>query len=220
MGAHTHDGSSGSLVLHWARSYDALVWVLTLGRERRFRAHILDLAGLAPGEAVLDVGSGTGSLAIAAKARVGPDARVCGIDPSAEMVSRARRKAVKAGAGVQFENGTVETLPFPDASFDVAFGTLMLHHLTDEGRRQGVHEIGRVLKPGGRFLAVDLGGEGKRHGFLHRRVGKHADFDLDAVSPVLEGAGLTVVEGGPLRGPRVIGMRDLRYALARRASPA
>jgi ubiquinone/menaquinone biosynthesis C-methylase UbiE len=218
MGTHTPDSSHQSKVLHSPRAYDVLVWVLTLGRERRFRQHVLDVARLARDESVLDVGSGTGSLAIAAKAKVGPDGHVCGIDPSPEMVSWARRKAAKAGTGVQFETGTVEALPFPDAGFDVVLGTLMLHHLTEEGRGQGAQEIARVLKPGGRFLAVDIkAGTGRHRGLLHR-AGNHGDFDLDGVMPVFEAAGLTVADRGPLGGPRVIGLPDLRFALARQAA--
>lgn len=211
-----HGSSGASTVLHSARAYDALVWVLTLGKERRFRDRLLELARVAPGESVLDVGCGTGSLAIAAKHRVGPVGEVCGIDPSPEMVARARRKAARAGASVPFETGSVDSLPFPDATFDVVTGTLMLHHLDDDLRRRGLAEVARVLKPGGRFVAVDLGSTagGRRRGVLHR-CGAHADFDLDEQDPMLEGAGLTVVDRGEVGGPRVLGISDLRFVVAK-----
>src|SRR5687767_4080403 len=79
-------------VLHGATGYDLLIWVLTLGRERALREKMLRLARLAEGESVLDVGCGTGTLAIHAKQRVG-QATVCGIDASPEMIERAQRKA-------------------------------------------------------------------------------------------------------------------------------
>ena len=201
------------------RAYDVLVWVCTLGRDRRFRERIVQLAGLGPGDSVLDVGCGTGTLAIAAKARAVAGGDVCGVDPSPEMVTRARRKAVKAGVHVRFERATAEALPCLDGTFDLVLSTLMLHHLTDESRQQAVQEIARVLKPGGRFLAVDIGGatNAKRHGFPLRLL-NHAHFDLDEVTPMLEGADFQIVERGPLGSPRVVGLSNLRFILA--AAPA
>ena len=81
-------------VLHWATGYDVLVWLVTLGRERAFREKMLNLAHLAPGESVLDVGCGTGTLAIAAKRVVGPAGAVYGIDASEQMIARATRTSV------------------------------------------------------------------------------------------------------------------------------
>lgn len=222
MGAH--GPATGGTVLHRARAYDALTWVLTLGREAHFRDHLAGLARLRPGEAVLEVGCGTGSLALAAKRQVGREGRVCGVDPSAEMLARAGAKAARAGLEVHFDTAAVETLPFADGTFDAVLASLMLHHLTDEGRRQGAKEIARVLEPGGRFLAVDIGAgtgatghAGHRRFHLLRRFGRlrqHAEFALDGVVPVLEDAGLTVAEQGPVGGPRVLGLSDLRFLLA------
>ncbi len=204
-------------VLHRARAYDALAWVLTLGRERRFRDRLVGLAHLEAGDSVLDVGCGTGALAIAARDRVGSGGQVCGVDPSPEMVARARGKAAKAGADVRFETATVEALPFADATFDAVLSTLMLHHLREEGRRQGIGEIARVLKPGGSFLAVDTGGGGDAGGRHHSRfhlVRRHAHFDLDELVPVLEGAGLGIVERGTVPSTGTVGLPPLRFVLA------
>src|SRR4029453_13440692 len=86
------------LVLHGtARFYDLMACVVMLGREQGFWGKVLYLAGLKTGESVLDVGCGTGTLAIAAKRRVGLTGTVYGIDPSPEMIARADRKAKKAG---------------------------------------------------------------------------------------------------------------------------
>lgn len=202
-------------VLHSARAYDLLVWALTLGRERRFRDHLVELARLDPGDSALDVGCGTGALALAARARVGSDGQVCGVDPSPQMVARARRKAAKAGVDVGFETAAVEALPFPDGTFDAVLSSLMLHHLTEEGQRQGTGEIARVLKPGGKFLAVDIGGgtEATRHS-LFRRLRRHAHFDVDELTPALEAAALQIVERGPVTAPGVVGLPNLRFILA------
>src|SRR5690348_10193613 len=74
--------STTGRVLHSAALYDLLLWLVTLGRERGFREKVLRLAHLEPGQSVLDVGCGTGTLAIAAKRHVGPTGRVHGIDAS------------------------------------------------------------------------------------------------------------------------------------------
>src|SRR5262245_56295978 len=105
-------------VLHWAARYDLLVWLLTHGRDRAFREQLVSLAGLAPGESVLDIGCGTGSLAIVAKREVGATGKVVGIDPSSEMIARAKAKSAKVGLDIEFKNAVAEALPFPDAQFD------------------------------------------------------------------------------------------------------
>jgi len=117
------------LVLHAAATYDLLIWLVTLGRERAFREKMLRLAHLKTGEAVLDVGCGTGSLAIAAKRQVGAAGTVCALDASPEMIARAEKKARRAGADVVFKKALAQSLPFPDAQFDVVLTTIMLHHL-------------------------------------------------------------------------------------------
>jgi ubiquinone/menaquinone biosynthesis C-methylase UbiE len=196
------------LVVHWAVRYDLLVTLLTLGRERRFRERLLEPARLESGESVLDIGCGTGTLAIAAKRRVEPSGVVRGIDASPEMIARAQRKADKAGADIAFEIAPAQLLPFPDAQFDVVLSTVMLHHLSRSGREQAVREARRVLKPGGRLLAVDFvrsSGKGLlAHFHRHGRVNPR-----DLIALVTE-AGLSVVDSGP-SGPW-----DLQFVLARR----
>ncbi len=147
---HTHGA-----VLTWARRYDLLVGVLTLGREQALRRMTADLARLQPGETVLEVGCGTGSLALVAKRRVGEAGRVAGIDPAPQMIARARSKATRRALSVDFQVGVIERLPYPDGSFDVVLSSLMMHHLPDDLKREGMAEIARVLKPGGRLLVLD-----------------------------------------------------------------
>src|SRR5260370_24933651 len=113
------------LVLHRAALYDFALWLLSLGRESAFREKVLRLAHLSPGEKVLDVGCGTGTLAIAAKQQVGPAGTVYGVDASPEMLARAGKKATKAGVEIVLKNALVEALPFPDAHFDAVLSTVM-----------------------------------------------------------------------------------------------
>lgn len=196
------------LVLHAAARYDLLVWLLTLGRERWFRDRILDLARLAPGETVLDVGCGTGSLAIRAKRRVGPAGAVFGIDASPEMLARAGRKARKAGLEIILNQAPAQTLPFPDGRFDAVLTTLVLHHLPRRAREQCGREMARVLKPGGRLLAVDFATPAKEQTFLRGHIHRHGHVKPAEIVALLEGAGLQVIEHGP------VGYRGLRFALA------
>ena len=97
-------------VLHRAAGYDFLAWLITGGRERRFRERLLSLARVQHGESVLDVGCGTGGLAIVAKRQVGPTGSVDGIDAPPNMIARAIKKAspqrrtINAAGGVSLWN--------------------------------------------------------------------------------------------------------------------
>jgi ubiquinone/menaquinone biosynthesis C-methylase UbiE len=150
------------------RLFDPL---LLRGQVRALRRRTLDLARLQPGEQALDVGCGTGTLALEAARRIGPAGRVCGIDPGAQQIARARAKAAKRNTPVEFQIGVIEQLPFPDQTFDVVFSTLMMHHLPAPLKRQGLAEIARALKPGGRLVIADFTRKQGRHG---RAKGFHA----------------------------------------------
>lgn len=140
-------------VLHQPWLYDLLGAKMSKGRDT-----LLELAAPKPDEAVLDVGCGTGTLALAIAAGTGA-ADVTGIDASAEMIDMARRKAAKAGSGVTFQVAVIEDLPFPTETFDLVTSSLMLHHLPTDLKRAGIEEVRRVLKPGGRFLVMDFARE-------------------------------------------------------------
>jgi len=200
---------TSGLVLHGtARYYDLLAWLFMRGRERAFREKVADLARLQPGDHVLDVGCGTGTLAITAKQRVGPTGTAYGIDPSPEMITRAGKKARRAGVEVVFKEAIVEALPFADDHFDVVLSTLMLHHLPPKAREECAREIGRVLRPGGRVLAVDFGSSGKKKGLIAHFHRRHGSVKLDDLINLLSQAGLNIVESGAM------GMKDLQFVLA------
>lgn len=198
---------TSGLVLHKAAQYDLLLWLLTLGRERAFRERALGLANLSPGESVLDIGCGTGTLAIAAKHQVGQTGHVYGIDAAPEMIARAGKKARKVGVEVDFRNALVESLPFRDGKFDVVLSTLMLHHLPGKLRGQCAAEIRRVLKPGGRLLAIDFGTLPGQKGIV-AHFHRHGHISLTEMVDLSSEAGLKIAERG------AVGIGDLEYVLA------
>jgi len=201
------------LVLHRALGYDLLVWLLSLGGERTYREKTLELARLRPGESVLDVGCGTGTLAIAAKRYVGSSGTVYGIDASPEMIARARKKAKRGAAEVTFENAFVEKLPFSEATFDVVLSTTMLHHLPDKARRECLREVRRVLKPTGRFLAVDFGGPVSERRSWVAKFHRHGRIDLRRLTPMASEAGFEIVQSGSMEQEFGL-MTDLHFMLA------
>ena len=99
-----------------------------VARGPEVKRRLLDVLELPPRAEVLDLGSGTGTLAIDLKRRR-PDARVTGADADPEIVSIARRKAADAAVDVQFHEADATAMPFADASFDAVVSTLFFHHL-------------------------------------------------------------------------------------------
>lgn len=116
---------------------------------------LLDLAGMRPDDRVLDIGCGTGTLAARIKSQY-PNAEVVGLDPDPKALVRASRKAQRAGVAVRFDLGYADELPYPDASFDRVFSSLMFHHLHAHQRLNTLSEVRRVLAPGGSFYLLDL----------------------------------------------------------------
>src|SRR5262249_41077591 len=154
-------------------------------------------------------GCGTGTLAIAAKRHVGLAGAVYGVDASPEMLARAEKKAKKANLEVFFRKGLAESLPFPDAQFDAVLSTVMLHHLPRKARLECANEIRRVLKPGGRVLAVDFEGiADQKRTFLSHFHRPHGHVSALDVIVLLSEAGLSTIESGP------VGVRDLQFVLA------
>jgi SAM-dependent methyltransferase len=113
------------------------------------------LGPLAPGERVLDVGSGAGTDSLVAAQMVGPEGRVTGIDMTPEMLAKARASASQMGAShVEFVEGEIESLPFPDGSFDVVISNGVIDLVPDKDAV--FSEIARVLVPGGRVQIADV----------------------------------------------------------------
>ncbi len=109
-------------------------------------AHLVRFANVQPGAQVLDVGTGSGIVAVVA-ARSG--ARVTGIDPTPVLLARAAENAMLAGVDVTWREGVAEMLPFPDASFEIVVSQYA--HMFSARPDEAASEMLRVLKPGGRI---------------------------------------------------------------------
>ncbi|MBG0564375.1 class I SAM-dependent methyltransferase [Actinoplanes aureus] len=157
---------------------------------------LLDRADVRPGQDVLDIGCGTGNLLIALAERAS-GVHLNGIDPDPAGLRRARRKARRAGAKIEFKQAYAGSLPFPDASLDRVLSSFMLHHLGEEETARAMGEIKRVLRPGGQLHIVDVSGVAKSGRRLARRH-PHLVGDLPArVLGTLRAAGFSeVTENG------------------------
>ncbi len=197
---HSHGAANEAptkgLTMRGGWRYDLHGWLIDTfrfrGQGRELRRRTAMLAQLRSGEQVLDVGCGTGTLALEARKRVGNAGRVCGIDPSSEQIARARAKANRHHLSVEFQVGVIEQLDFPDQTFDVVLSTLMMHHLPTPLKRQGLSEIARVLKPGGRLIIADFTHKKQRQGQGARFHAGGSDLQ-DLVNMVTE-AGFAPIE--------------------------
>jgi demethylmenaquinone methyltransferase/2-methoxy-6-polyprenyl-1,4-benzoquinol methylase/phosphoethanolamine N-methyltransferase len=203
--------SAPGATIRWPRLHDWLVTAYFFGREARVRERTLDIVHVAAGERVLDVGCGTGTLALAAKERVGAGGSVHGVDAAVEMIARARTRSARSGVPVAFEIAAAQSLPFADAVFDVALCSLALHHLPEDARATALAEMHRVLKPGGRALIVEFS-QRQRMGAVHHAVallhGRSHPPLLDEAAALMRATGFRDITMGPL------GFGGLGYALA------
>lgn len=142
--------------------YDALCAVAGYGTG--FRRWLIELARLQHDRRVLDVGCGTGRLAILIKETF-PSVRVDGVDPEPGALAIARRKAARRELAISFREASAEELPFADAEFDNVLCTLALHHIPDERKQAALREMRRVLRPVGELLLADFD---TSRGWLHR----------------------------------------------------
>lgn len=174
------------LILNGGWRYDLMGWFIDTfmfrGQWRDLRQKTAKLARIQPGDKVLDVGCGTGTLALEVARRAGRAGRVTGIDPSSEQIARARSKAARHNVPIDFQIGVIEHLPHPDQTFDVVLSTLMMHHVPAPLKRQGLAEIARVLKPGGRLIIADFKPKKERQGQAARfHAGGSSMQDLAAM---------------------------------------
>ena len=134
--------------------YDTVVGVTT--RERTFKQALIRQANIEPGQHVLDLACGTGTLSIWIKEAY-PQTDVVGVDGDSAVLSLAARKAERAAVSVQFDKAMSYDLPYSDAHFDRVVSSLFFHHLSWEDKGLIVQEIYRILRPGAQLHVADWG---------------------------------------------------------------
>jgi ubiquinone/menaquinone biosynthesis C-methylase UbiE len=176
---------------HWRLPfYDLLAKMMGADSARIVLA---EQAAVQPGDRVLEIGCGTGSLLLLVK-RTQPGADVVGLDPDPAALAIARRKAGRAGVSFRLDEGFADALPYADSAFDRVLSSFMFHHLSREVKEKTLREVVRVLRPGGRFHMVDfVGPRSANRGFLARHIhaNRHLrDNDEDRVLGMMRDAGL------------------------------
>jgi ubiquinone/menaquinone biosynthesis C-methylase UbiE len=163
--------------------YDPLTRLLGLGS---IQAALLEQADLVPRFRVLDVGCGTGTLAVMIKL-AHPAVDVVALDPDPKALARAQRKATRAGVSIQFDRGFADALPYDNGIFDRVFSSMMFHHLPKAERESALREMRRVLNPGGRLEFLDFASSGSHaHGLLARMLHPQQQLTGNADARLLE----------------------------------
>jgi ubiquinone/menaquinone biosynthesis C-methylase UbiE len=174
-------------------SYDSYMSEATFGQEQALRETTVSLAQVKPGDCILEVGCGTGTLTLAAKQQAGPSGKVFGIDVIPGMIELSQRKAAQAHEDVTFQLGSIDDIPFPENLFDVVLCSFMIFHMSDTTRRKGMAEIHRVLKPMGRLLILDI--DAIPQPASQEAIQQH---NLQELLPLMESSGFSKIEIAPV----------------------
>lgn len=164
--------------------YDPLLrWGM---REETFKRRLITQANIQPGQHVLDLGCGTGTLTILVKLLY-LDTNVVGLDGDPQVLEIANSKAVKAGVEITLDQGMAYRLPYPDNSFDRVLSSLVVHHLAREDKQRMMVEVYRCLRPAGEFHIVDFGKPRGVYGALASHIIRRMERADDNIAGLLPG---------------------------------
>lgn len=178
------DGS-GVMFDRIAPRYDLLNRLMSFGLDGFWRRQLVQSMSVRPGDAVLDVATGTADVALALAKRY-PNITLTGLDPSAAMLRVAQRKVLahKLADRIELVSGDAQALPFADNTFASACISFGIRNVPD--RQRGLEQMLRVVKPGGRICVLELGEP--EDGFLAPLVRWHVHRLVPALGAFLSGA--------------------------------
>jgi ubiquinone/menaquinone biosynthesis C-methylase UbiE len=156
-------------------------WTL---RELTFKKRIVWQSGIKNGNRVLDLGCGTGTLAILIKKYDG-STDVIGLDGDAKILRKAKDKINRTGLDIKLDHGMAFELPYPNNSFDKVFSTLFFHHLNRANKQLTMLEIYRILRPGGELHIADFGKPANFPMYLVSLVMRHLEETKDNILGLL-----------------------------------
>ena len=193
-------------------SYNSYMRKVTFGRERILREETVRLAQVKPGDSVLEVGCGTGTLTLAAKRQAGNSGKVFGIDIIPGMIEVSQLKAAQAKEDIIFQLGSIDDIPFPANQFDAVMCSFMIFHMSEKTMRKGIEEAYRVLKPQGRLLVLDLAlpTQPIQKFIAQKLFGSMLQHDLHELLPLLEAVGFSNTEIAQAKF-RVMGLSILGF---------
>lgn len=154
---HTGPVTRGLRVDGRAGIVDTLENLISAGQQEAILRATLDAAEIRLGDRLLDVGCGTGKLAVAAARRTGPAGRVYGVDATPAMIDLARARSHAEHSAAVFEAGVAERLKFKTGSLQAVTSSYFFHHLPSDVKRDALREMWRVLARGGRLVITDYG---------------------------------------------------------------
>lgn len=137
-----------------ASKYDVMNDLMSMGLHRAWKAYTVAVANARPGDRVLDIAGGTGDLARAFDKKVGPSGLVVHTDINEAMLRQGRDRLTDAGVLLPTSICDAETLPFPEAAFDIVCVAFGLRNMTHKDK--ALSEMNRVLRPGGRLLVLEF----------------------------------------------------------------